>query len=299
MSRNFIIYADNFNEDLGGTIALHRLCDILNKVGEKAYLWPFGKAVFEWRLPLASATRIVGQWYRGHFNKFAVLPGFQTPIASHFNLARSIVIYPEVIDGNPLRAKRVVRWLLHKPGFHTARANFEPTDRFFFYQHAFNDPKLNPDGDNLLRTLFVRDDVYGRVNLGPRHGTCHVFRKGAGRRPVHDVTHSILVDGKSHTELAQIFNDVEMCISYDLYTMYSLFAALCGCISVVVPQEGMSIEQWYPDPADRYGVAYGFDDVPRALATQHLLLPRLKAQEDTANASVREFIRKCRQYFPA
>jgi hypothetical protein len=295
----FVIFAGAFDENIGGVIALHRLCDLLNREGCEAYLWPERLPLFDPRRPLSSGWKLL-RYYRSRRRRtYRVWPGFRTPIARASHLRDAIVVYPEVVAGNPLRAAHVIRWLLHKPGFHTGSAHYGPHDRFFFYQKAFDDPSVNPDGDNLLKTVFVRDDVYRQSNFGERRGTCYILRKGSGREIVHDMADSQLVDGLSHEQLAEVFNRVTMCVSYDLYTMYSMFAALCGCASVVVPQEGISREQWYPDPRDRYGIAYGFDDVEHAQGTRHLLLPHLKAQESLANETVRAFVDKCARYFPA
>lgn len=38
----FIIYAPSFDENSGGNVVLHRLCDLLNKQGEHAYIWLWG-----------------------------------------------------------------------------------------------------------------------------------------------------------------------------------------------------------------------------------------------------------------
>ena len=67
---------------------------------------------------------------------------------------------------------------------------------------------------------------------------------------------------------------------------------------MVVPEPGVSKEQWYPDPRDRYGLAYGFDDLDEARRTRPLLLAHLRAQEQDANTSVQAFIDKCATYFP-
>jgi hypothetical protein len=296
--RKFVIFAGSFDENIGGVVALHRLCDLLNREGCAAVLWPEKRPAFDPSHPLSSGWRVFRHFRRRKNRLFATWPGFDTPPARQSDLRNAIVVYPEVVDGNPLNATRVVRWLLHKPGFHTGRSRYGPGDRFFFYQKAFDDPTVNPHGDNLLKTVFVRDDVYRRVNFGERRGTCYILRKGKGRRIVHDLTDSVLVDDLSHAALAEVFNRVQTCISYDSYTMYSMFAALCGCVSVVVPEEGVGKEQWYPDPRDRYGLAYGFDDVDHAVRTQPLLLPRLKEQESLANESVRSFIARCGEYFP-
>jgi hypothetical protein len=297
MTRRFIIYVPSFDENIGGNIALHRLCDLLNRQGETARLWPYIPRVNPGG-PLKSAVRTLFNWRDSPLDGYRTCEGFQTPIADSDDLKDAIVVYPEIVNGNPLRAKHVVRWLLHKPGFHTGSFEFGAKDKFFFYQKAFDIPELNPDGDNLLRTVYLRDDIYRQTNFGPRQGTCHILRKGKNRPMAHPIENSILVDDFSHQEMADVFNRVERCISYDTYTMYSHFAALCGCDSIIVPEEGVSKEQWYPDPADRFGLAYGFDDVENARETRPLLLAHLKAQESQANSSVGRFVMKCQAYFP-
>ena len=114
------------------------------------------------------------------------------------------------------------------------------------------------------------------------------------RKAMYDAASSIVTEeeldlaeraGGSHT-MAEVFNRVRVCISYDAYTMYSAYAAMCGCLSIVVPEEGVSKEKWLPNPADRYGMAYGFDDLLHAEQTRQLVLPRLKAQEQAAPGRV-------------
>lgn len=298
MTRPFVIHAGAFDENAGGMIVLHRLCDLINRNGGQAVLWPFARPLLNLHRPLHGWR----SWWRyrraGGSASFDLHPAFRTPIASRSDLRDAIVVYPEIVDGNPLRSPRVVRWLLNKPGLLNGAGGFGPNDRFFYFQEAFDDPRLHVDRDHQLRVLHVLDHVYHQRNYGPRSGTCHVVRKGAGRPFVHTAKDSILVDGMSHQQMAEVFNRVEMCVSYDSYTMYSLYAALCGCISVVVPEPGVSIDAWYPDPADRYGLAYGFDNLSAAQATQPRLLARLKQQESEANASVERFLEKCGRYFP-
>lgn len=298
MTRHFIIFAPSFNENSGGSIVLHRLCDLLNRGGQRALLWPSRQVLFNpWR-PLYSwnRQRLLKRWYR-KYGDYRTHEGFLTPFATPADLEGAIVVYPEVTDGNPLRARRVVRWLLHRPGFHTGRINFGAHDRFFFYQQAFDDARYNSEPDNLLKTVFLRDDIYRQTHFGERQGCCHILRKGADRPMQHDVADSILIDGLSHREAAAVFNRVRTCISYDLYTMYSQFAALCGCDSIVLPEAGMTPESWYPDPRDRYGVSLGWEGVEEARRTAPLLHAHLKQQEADANASVAAFVRKCEGYF--
>lgn len=298
MAGKFVVFADSFNENNGGVIALHRLCDLLNREGQSARLWPSRLPLHDPQHGWSSAWQFFRYYRRAWRRPYKTCDRFDTPRATRADLTGAVVVYPEIISGNPLRADRVVRWLLHKPGFHKGHCEYGPNDRYFYYQKAFDDPVLNRDADNELKVIYLRDDVYRQTNAGPRSGACYILRKGKGRPMVHDLTDSVCVDKLSHEQMAAVFNRVETCISYDTYTMYSLFAALCGCVSVVVPEPGVSVEQWYPEPRDRLGLAYGFDGVEHARRTQPLLLPHLKTQETSANGSVRAFIAKCAVYFP-
>lgn len=297
MNRKFIIYTGSYNENNGGIIALHKLCDLLNRAGQNAYLWNWDKPVFHAKNPWNYIKKYIKYFRRTVFHPFQYMTDFITPIASYKDLKDSIIIYPELIHGNPLKAENVVRWFLHKPGYHSGQTLYGENELYFFYQSVFNDPKINPHDDHFLQTIFIRDDIYYQTNFAQRHGTCYILRKGKGRTIIHDLNDSILVDDLSHKEMAKIFNQVKMCISYDTYTMYSRFAALCGAISVIVPEEGISKEEWQHEEINRYGLAYGFDDISYAIQTHHLLLPTVKKQEEEANKTVITLIEKCNAHF--
>lgn len=47
----------------------------------------------------------------------ATHPDWHTPLARDEHVQDGIVIYPEIIPDNPLRSRRVVRWLLNRPGY--------------------------------------------------------------------------------------------------------------------------------------------------------------------------------------
>jgi hypothetical protein len=78
--------------------------------------------------------------------------------------------------------------------------------------------------------------------------------------------------------------------------MYSMYAALCGCISIVVPRPGMSREEWNSDEQDCYGVAYGEEDIPRALATRDALISQLRSGREAEDRMLAAFVRKCAQW---
>ncbi len=305
MNKKFVVVSSPFDENSGGRIALHRLCDLLNKSGEEAYLWPLDNKVICFKQPLRSIDyalrlvyRSVKRWIKNEKYDYHTFDQFNTPIAKKSDLKNAIIIYPEIVSGNPLCAENIVRWFLNKPGVFTGQVNYGENELYFFYQEAFNDESINPNRDNLLQTSFLRDDIYKKKNFGHRTGSCYILRKGHNRKLEHDISNSIIIDNLSHENIVEVFNTVEICISYDLYTMYSHYAALCGCISIVVPEKGLSKEEWQSTHEfNKYGIAYGFEDIEHAIKTQPLVLPFLKEQEVKGNETVKNFISKCEKFF--
>jgi hypothetical protein len=105
------------------------------------------------------------------------------------------------------------------------------------------------------------------------------------------------VDDVSHEERAAIFNRVEYVYSYDLYTMYSRYAAICGAVPVIIPEPDLPRDQWVPREEERYGLAYGVEEVPWAINTRDLLLQRLEEERRDEDRMLREFVESCRCRF--
>ena len=72
---------------------------------------------------------------------------------------------------------------------------------------------------------------------------------------------------------------------------------MCGCISIVIPEEGLDKDIWRSkNPALRYGVAYGEEDISYALETQSKVRPYLKSLENEMIPQLKEFIKKTKNY---
>jgi hypothetical protein len=274
----FIIYAPPFDENSGGNVVLHRLCDLLNKLGESAYIWPSG-------MPPVRGDNLTYEVYT-------------TPLAKISYLSeKTIVVYPEIIDGNPLMAKNVVRWLLYFPGFFTGKVNYGKDELFFFINKEFVNPKFNVPEDNRLYIGLSFLDIYRQTNFDKRKGTCYILRKGKDRKIVHNINNSILIDGLTHKDVAEIFNMTKYCISYDPYTAYLAYAAICGCKPIVVPLEDLPRNKWCTNEQLGYGIAYGFCDLDYAEKTRNKLLSYVKVEEKRTEDSVKKFIQKCKVFY--
>jgi hypothetical protein len=293
MKQKFIIYTFSFNIVSGGVIVLHQLCDLLNQQGHDAKLWIYKKPIFDKKRPFLSLAKIFKYKTR---KRFKTHHSFNTPIAKASDLENAIVIYPEIIDGNPLNAKHVVRWLLHKPGFHSGRINYGNDELIFGYGKECSGSGIIIDDSNLLVLRYIMSDVYKQKNFEKRSGSCYMVRKGIDKPFVHDED-AICVDTYTHEELSEIFNKVERFISYDPYTYYTTYASLCGCDSIVIPDDTVSKEQWHPKEADRYGIAYGLDDITYSKESKNLMIYYIKAQEKESFDAAQKFASKCIEHF--
>lgn len=294
----FIVYSPEYDENSGGSIALHRLCDLINRAGHECYLQPVDWVSFQ-----SGTLKKTRQLCRALLNKitnhkFKTNPKFITPIAKKEYIDDAIVIYPEIIKNNPLRSKKVVRWLLYKISPDDPILN-NSKDLFFYYQEAFNIKSKNKiiNVGGQLQAIYVLDEIYKNNNNNNRIGTCYAIRKGKGKNIIHNNKESILIDNLDHKQISKIFNKSEIFISYDSYTMYSNYAAMCGCISIVVPDPGLDKNKWQPTEDLRLGVAYGFDDTEWAKQTASKVGEFLKKQETEKNKSIINFIETCNEYF--
>lgn len=291
MQYKFIVYARSYDENSGGSIVLHKLCDLINKAGYKALIWPMGKPVI-----FKCKSFFCLKYAASYFLKKITLRGFKTnisyntPIAKKNDLEGSIILYPEIISGNPIDAKRYARWFLHKPGFHTGNYRYAPGDLYFTYQPVFNNHDENLIYGGVLTITELLSDIYTCKNNEPRVKQCYMIRKGASRDDLPNLNGKWIVDNLSHHEMANAFNECDRCYFYDEHTMYSIYAALCGCIPIIVPLPGVSKEQWQPDESLRFGIAYGEEDIDYALSSRKDLLEYRKNLERKNMESVNLFI---------
>ncbi|MES3040232.1 MAG: WavQ [Pseudomonadota bacterium] len=300
----YIIFTSSWDEKIGGVVCLHKLCDTINRLGGQAFLYPtFDIVEFDRFSFFRSLRRVFKNYFRSKktlsVNSKFITPSFYGDVAD-LRGGDWVVVYPEVIYGNPLGAKNVVRWLLHNPGFHTGKIGYSAGDVFFRFNSAIKDfsfyGAVLPGID--LKVIHYPTDLYNMKNIEScREGTAYCLRKGRDKKITHDLADSILIDNKPHAEVASIFKAAEIFYSYDTYTAYSLFAVMCGCKSVVIPDAGVPIESWYPDSSDRLGIAYGIDEIAAAAETADEAIKRVYVEIEESDNNVKKFISFCEAHF--
>ena len=86
-------------------------------------------------------------------------------------------------------------------------------------------------------------------------------------------------------------NKSEKFISFDSCSFIAVQAALCGCLTIIVPDHGFSKEEWIENHKFlKYGIAYGYEDIQHAIETKDLIRPYLKELEENALKTVHDFV---------
>lgn len=293
----FIVCAPRYSETSGGSIALHKLTQLLSTLGYEALLWPLHRVNL--RAPLFSAawwgrySYLATRLYRP---RYSTIPGSMLRVATKADINDSIVIYPDIVGGNPLEAGRYARWLLYHLSTQYA-TTVSDGDLYFCYQEAFNHDYSMMTYGGVLHVTHWLLDIYKQTNFGDRSGACYMIRKGKSRQDVPSLRGKVVVDGMDHRSLARVFNEKKYCYFYDLYTGYSLYAAACGCIPIVVPIPGIERNTWEPNGGRKPGIAYGEIDIPYAIETRPLLLQYLADAEINNLDSVKRFVAVIEKHF--
>ncbi len=314
----YVIVTPRMNN--GGCLVLHTLCKYLEDLGENVKVFYLGNPryddsnhfsfwvnwlIFQLKVSIKNTVvRIFNDRFKSCYigrPKGKYRRKFIPKVDDN-----TIVVYHEKVYGNPLHAKNVVRWfLLYNYNYKNVDGKcygYDKDDLFFTYREVFNDFAINPVM-RVLYTPYFDLDLYKRTNYGERKGKCYILRKGANRPEVPKEFDGIIIDDLPEKEKVNVFNKCEYCISYDTQTAYSQIAAMCGCISIVVPEKGKKREDYRNvnvGGVDKgYGEAFGFDEseINYSKETGHLVSEIYKNSNLQSKQNVKNFIAECSDYF--
>ncbi len=136
-----------------------------------------------------------------------------------------IIVYPDTVWGNPLGARRVVRYLLMTAGFFGHDTEFPASEMLYYHSKDF--VLGERDKDNILTVPVTNEDRFQYRRDG-REGSCYLARKYKeifGHRPTSlpegctEITHE--------TDLEDLFSKKKTLITFD-NSAINLEAALAG-----------------------------------------------------------------------
>lgn len=209
MSR-VVVVAPSYRDTSGGRLVLHRLVDVLIRGGVEAALLP-------WKVDEKA---------------FQVCPRYLSAVTTSAR-PDDLVVYPDIVKGNPLNAKKSVRWLLYHP-----RHPAVPGEPVLHFAPAFGPGPY-------LTVTDARLDRFKNHHAQRFPSACWTWRKAAkqgwteAERPRHGLE---LTKGATMEELVTAFNLHERFDCYDNATFMSIQARLCG--AEVRVHSKTPINQW-------------------------------------------------------
>ena len=253
----FRIYTPIYNEKSGGIMVLHKLCEKILSFGHECKL-------------ITMSNTIVNDNYKQHYT-------------NKNDIEDTIVIYPEITSGNPLNAKKIIRWILCELGRNCDKNIYKTwnnNDIIYFYS-SFNQ-KINV---SKYLFCFEFDKNIINYNKNERKKDCFEIRKAyifhKNLKLIHP-NNSYEIKDLSLKDKIDIFNNHRYYYCYDPYTFNMIIAGLCGCIPIVIPIENVYKKDWtkslycgqylIENKKDYlYGIAYGNNDLEYAKNTNNLI----------------------------
>ena len=262
-SHPYYIQAFDYRRTSAGVRVMHMLCDALNRSGYEAY----------------AVANVL--------NPELVTPSL-TPSVIQLHKAQGIepiTVYPEIVDGNPLGGRTVVRYLLNQPGFIEGKGEYAADDIRIAYTRALLPEGLPEDRVLFLPAIDLRifhlpEDPDKRIP-----GKVCYYQGRRGQAPIDqsklpaDAVEITSRFPESWEALADLFQQCEYFYCTEASGLCGE-AALCGCLAIVLPNE------WAPlslarEEIRNYGIAWGDDaqELARAKQTQPLLRETLLQQQ--------------------
>lgn len=293
-----VIFTNPPSPSSGGTQVMFELGRRLAQEGETVSYWIRGRPLLT-RHFFSSIRwnffRVVREAFRYYFlirPKMGLLDIKET---DRFDRKHDVVIYPEVVSGNPLNANLVVRWILYFPGKLSRPPRFGSRDLFFHWTKEYMSALPSVSSTQLKLGLLLLPYYKNGAKVSRRNKQpLLLLRKGKKRGKLWLGANPLVIDGLEHAQIRELFYTHERMYSYDNYTAFLTYAAVCGCIPIVMPEEGVSIGEWLFDESDRYGMAYGEQEIDFAVKTRDKLLENLDKEEVRISNEINDFLYRIR-----
>lgn len=216
--RPYYIDAPAYRRTSAGIRVLHLLCHALNSIGEEAYVYP-------------TETH----------------PALNTPLVTPELIERHkaagrepIVVYPEVVPGNPRKAASVVRYVLNRAGLLGGDSVYADTELIFgFGLNALPD---GADPQNILFLPPIDTAIFNnRDNPDDHQRSGALLYPGRHQAALSQypqlAAEATLITyswPESHEALAELLRRSEVVYCFES-TAIAAEAALCGCPAVILP----------------------------------------------------------------
>ncbi len=261
----YVIVSPGYTEKSWGVRTLHLLCHLLNGMQVPAFM---------------------------HFTKYpATNPAWNTPLAAPNHVRDGIVVYPEIEIANPLKARRVVRWLLSRPGYITGRKFRSGRDDYIV---AFS--RMMDETKPILNLQTPNEGYFHPNDLPPKSGELFYVGKGKQRARLPEIERGrreiTRIWPATHVEYADLLRRSEVVYSYDTLSGVNYEATLCGTLCVIIPNGGYTREDISKGELGLNGIAWGTapEEIARARRTLPDAYPQYLRVLDRQHEGIRRFV---------
>lgn len=306
---NFIVVVDRFDYNSGLNHCMHHLAYKLSLLGENVYTFGNGKPGFQYKtLQITNwdhafsnfvynwndSTRILNKFDK---NKTIFIACVGSPMCKEFEkygLICEWVLRPNICE-KPFNDNSIIVYMNDACNTSNTRSDCVMMTNVFDL-HFWNEGNLKRNKNCFLTKRldletdkeYINSNIQKVANLSKFKNFVHLdkFSPFAG---AWDFTQ------KSKYSIKPILQESEFFLSFEKYTIWNTFAALCGCKVIVLDKNnefGNSIEEL---PEYNKGIAFGFDKLSHAVDTRHLLRGQLKEIENNQKQQLKNFIKLCYQ----
>ncbi len=223
---HFLIVAQPYHSRSGGVMVLHELCDAINKSGHKAsILFMHGGSAEkqDFSYVYLKNPDLYSEKYLYHW-----LDGGRANEEVANILMNGTVVYPDLIVGNPLRARRVIRYVLNKNNLDFGEDYVLSYSRVYCERHDFALPKM-----------FLDDGIHAKGGLHWRHRTLDLtyIGKGASFVECGRMEGTILVERdwpRDKEQLGLLLRQCRYFYTWDCVSATNYDAVMCGAVPVLM-----------------------------------------------------------------
>ena len=160
-----------------------------------------------------------------------------------------IIIYPEVVKGNPLGFKNVVRWVLYYPGIIGGEKEYKKSECVWAFL-----PKFYDTGNILSIPTIDTSLFYSDPNIQRNKNAYFVHKGGEWECEGLDFNNMIRITinyPQKRELLADILRHTKVLYSFDNCSILLDEAVMCGCKVYVIKRNG-EIEEYHSDYYETY-----------------------------------------------
>jgi len=233
----FLIFSPPYRNSSAGIRVLHRLAQELIKLGYRSFVFT------DWR-ETARLRPYVGD---------------------------CVVVYPEVIRGNPLGAKNVVRYVLNTPGYLGCDSTYADSELVFVHSRALmagaqSATRQVIDESRLMEISVIEPWLFQpKPELERAYDVCFWVGKGANVADNETMTRvNDYIRGKKFLQityelpstregLAHLFQSCHEFLTIDDFTAMLMEAKLCGCKTTIMRRHG---PEDYAEDVSRFSTSW-------------------------------------------